>query len=240
MEHPLAPPHSPESAVWKIRYSRKILWLGTVLLPLIIAGIVWWQPWVSVGPHPADTPARQQARLLYDQLDVVPLRITRLGYERSCAKNKACSFGPPWSDNTPDPLGHNGRDTRTDMLLGVTSSLDMYTGSPLPKQRSQQHVDHLYPLAAAWDFGAWQWPASQRELFANDTQLNLVVVSGRVNMEKGDATPSEWLPPWKPARCWYAYRYMQVAVHYALPVSEADRRALHRAIHTCPRAQKSP
>ena len=30
------------------------------------------------------------------------------------------------------------------------------------------HVDHVYPLSAAWDLGAWAWSPSRRAAFAND------------------------------------------------------------------------
>lgn len=225
---------SHKVTLWQVTLSWKIHWLVWVVLPLIGAGIVWWHPWTIFGPHLPGTPARSQAWTAYTSLQVVPQRVTILGYERDCTAGKGCSFGPPWSDNTHDRLGHNGRDTRTDMLMASRDGDDPYTGKPLPSLRAQQHVDHIYPLAAAWDFGAWQWSAEKRTLFANDTSLNLVVVSGYVNVDKGDSTPAEWLPPWRGAHCWYAYRYMTVAIHYDLPVSQADRRALKRAIRTCP------
>lgn len=226
---------SPNASIWRITLSWRARWLVWVVLPLIGAGLIWWHPGAALGPHLPGTPARDDVWTVYQNLHTVPQRVTVLGYERSCAAGKGCSFGLPWSDNTDDRLGHNGRDTRTDMLLISRNKDDPYTGEALPSHRSNQHVDHIYPLSAAWDFGAWRWSAEKRTLFANDTSLNLVVVSGHVNMEKGDSTPAEWLPPWRGAHCWYAYRYMTVAVHYNLPVSEDDQRALKRAIRSCPR-----
>lgn len=221
--------------IWYMPWKRSYLWLACGIFPLVLALILATAPWASWGHHVEGTPSKQEVRILHQQLRIVPQRVTVLGYERSCDSTKACSFGPAWSDNTEDPLGHNGRDTRTDMLLNFTPEIDPYTGDPLPTERRQQHVDHLYPLAAAWDFGAWEWSAEKRSLFANDTQLNLFVVSGRANMQKGDSTPAEWMPRWRAAHCWYAYRYVLVALRYDLAVSQADYQALKRAIRTCPR-----
>ena len=122
------------------------------------------------------------------------------------------------------------------MLCNLSSPLDPYTGQPLPQQRRQKHIDHLFPLAAAWDLGAAQWPQRKRTSFANDIERNLVVVSGDVNIDKGDSTPSEWLPPWKGSQCWYAARYLTVAIYYQLAITEADWHALSGARRLCHRS----
>lgn len=164
-----------------------------------------------------------------------PRRRHILVYERSCSGSSSCSFGTAWTDDSDAPGGHNGIDTRSELLDLLTTTVDPYTGRPLPYQRTQRHIDHLFPLAAAWDMGAAQWQQRKRVAFANDISRNLVVVAGDINIEKGDSTPSEWLPPWKGSRCWYAGRYLSVAIHYDLPISQADWRALSAASRLCPR-----
>jgi hypothetical protein len=62
--------------------------------------------------------------------------------------------------------------------------------------------------------------------FANDMSLNLLAVNGPDNQSKGDSTPSEWLPPDPAYRCFYAGKYLTVAISYGLPVSRADHSAL--------------
>ena len=105
---------------------------------------------------------------------------------------------------------------------------DPYTGVNMDyaTEGSQIHVDHLFPLAAAWDLGAGGWTLAERSRFANDTELELLAVNGSANMSKGDSTPASWLPPAKPYRCEYVTRYLKVAVAYDLAITEADRTAI--------------
>ena len=91
---------------------------------------------------------------------------------------------------------------------------------------SQIHVDHLFPLAAAWDLGAATWPLEQRSRFANDTSVELLAVNGGANQSKGDSTPASWLPPVKPYRCEYVVRFLTVAAAYELAITEADVRVI--------------
>jgi len=95
-------------------------------------------------------------------------------------------------------------------------------------------VDHVFPLSAAWDLGAWRWTPARRAAFANDVDHNLVAVSGPVNTAKSDHTPAEWLPPDPRRHCFYAARYLTAAVTYGLPVTAADHDALSRAVTRCP------
>lgn len=57
-------------------------------------------------------------------------------------------------------------------------------------------VDHLVPLAEAWDSGARRWSDRVRERFANDLgdARSLVAVTDVVNASKGDRDLREWLP----------------------------------------------
>ena len=62
---------------------------------------------------------------------------------------------------------------------------------------SDLDIDHLVPLAEAWDSGARNWTAAQREAYANDLgdARDLVAVTDNVNQAKGDRDPAEWMPP---------------------------------------------
>jgi uncharacterized protein DUF1524 len=57
-------------------------------------------------------------------------------------------------------------------------------------------IDHLVPLAEAWDSGARTWSSGHRRSFANDVgdSRSLVAVTDNVNQSKGDQDPAEWLP----------------------------------------------
>lgn len=57
-------------------------------------------------------------------------------------------------------------------------------------------IDHVVPLAEAWDSGARSWTTSRRQAYANDLSdsRTLVAVTENVNQAKGDRDPAEWLP----------------------------------------------
>lgn len=179
---------------------------------------------------------------LLAQVRVVAARPHVAGDDRDCGPGDGCVFGTEWSDDTNAPDSHNGCDTRNDVLheqlLDVTFKAgsndcdvvaghftDPYTGAEMDyaTEGSEIHVDHLFALAAAWDFGAAGWTPAQRSRFANDTALELLAVSGSANMSKGDSTPASWLPTVKPYRCEYVTRYLRVAVAYQLAITDADR-----------------
>ncbi|MGK8360632.1 HNH endonuclease family protein [Corynebacterium amycolatum] len=103
---------------------------------------------------------------------------------------------------------------------------DPYTGDPVGAH--EVDIDHIYPLAAAWDFGAYAWDAERRRQFGNDIATNLVPTRSAVNRDKGDASPAEWLPEGAKA-CDYSHRYLRVAIKWDLPVSSADWKAMAAA-----------
>ena len=103
---------------------------------------------------------------------------------------------------------------------------DPYTGDSIGAH--EVDIDHIYPLAAAWDFGAYAWDAKRRQQFGNDIETNLVPTRSAVNRDKGDASPSEWLPENAKA-CDYSHRYLTVAIKWDLPVSSADWKAMAAA-----------
>lgn len=108
----------------------------------------------------------------------------------------------------------------------VAPITDPYTGAEISP--ADVELDHLLPLAAAWDLGAHAWTAQRRVAFANDPR-NLVVTSAAANQDKSDKLPSEWLPPDWRARCPYARRLVAVARAYELAVPAPDLRASRRA-----------
>lgn len=217
--------------------------------------VSWWWNAPDHSSEPAlGSPERAQVVALLGRVTVVPERVRAPGYERGCGPGERCVFGPAWSDDHAGSGGHDGCDTRNNVLARdlrepafrpdtgncvVLSGLldDPYTGARIEFRRSEAdrvHIDHIFPLAAAWDLGASQWPAATRRLFANDVAYNLVAVDGRANLDKRDHTPSEWMPPAGRYHCWFAGRYLTVAVRYALPVTVDDHRALTEAAGTCP------
>lgn len=157
-------------------------------------------------------------------------------------------FGQRWAD-----VDRNGCDTRNDELAAWMSAItfkpqtndcvvlhgtleDPYTGQTISFTRGQGsseavQIDHLWPLAAAWQRGADSWSDQERLEFANDP-LNLTPVDGPTNQSKSDSGP-EWLPPNQSYRCTYASRLVLVADIYRIELTRADRAALHSALTDC-------
>lgn len=194
---------------------------------------------------------------LLAQVQVIDDRPDVAGYDRDCGSESACVFGPAWTDDHSGLGGRNGCDTRNDVLRSALEDLevrpgtndcvivggtlgDPYTGQLITfvkSRASEVQIDHLYPLAAAWDMGAAQWTAERRIEFANDQELNLLAVDGSANASKGDRTPGEWMPVARASACEYLARYLQVAATYDLPITRADAVAVTAGRSTCPTAK---
>ncbi|MBF6334074.1 HNH endonuclease [Nocardia transvalensis] len=205
-------------------------------------------------PPAPGSPSRAEVERLLDTVQVVDSRPRPGGYERGCRPEQGCVFGPAWSDDHDGPGGHDGCDSRNSVLGRQLSEVrfrpgthecvviagtlhDPYTGKRIGFDRAQPRavqIDHVYPLAAAWDMGAAKWPLPQRMRFANDIDFNLLAVDGQANQDKGDHTPADWLPPAHSYRCFYAGKYLSVAREYALPITRADRDTLSRVARHCP------
>ncbi|WP_137235157.1 HNH endonuclease family protein [Streptomyces sp. BPSDS2] len=89
-------------------------------------------------------------------------------------------------------------------------------------------IDHMVPLAEAWDSGASGWTADRREAYANDLDADrsLVAVTARSNRSKSDQDPSTWLPPLADARCTYAADWVSTKLRWNLTVDQAEADAL--------------
>lgn len=116
--------------------------------------------------------------------------------------------------------------------------LDPYTNKTIAFTRGADtsddvQIDHVVALSDAWQKGAQQLAAEQREAFANDS-LNLQAVDGPTNQQKGDGDAATWLPPNKSYRCQYVARQIAVKVAYKLWVTQAEYDAMGRVLDTCP------
>ncbi|MBJ8348108.1 HNH endonuclease [Antrihabitans sp. YC2-6] len=231
--------------------SRKVqlaCWAATLL---VFAGCTALRQ--NLEPPAPGSPARGQIEQLLAAVTVVAGRPEIPGYERGCRQGQGCVFGPAWSDDTAAPGGHDGCDTRNNVLARQLTKVefrpgtrncvvlageldDPYSGKTVEFTKANAgdvQIDHVYPLAAAWDFGAASWPLEKRMEFANDIDYNLLAVTGSINQSKSDDTPQSWLPPSKAYHCFYAGKYLTVAVQYQLPITEGDRAALTRIAAGC-------
>ena len=166
------------------------------------------------------------------------------------------AFGDAWDDENTAPGGHNGCDTRDDILnrdlddktyvstkrcaqaVATGTLRDPYTNATIPFTRGNQigaavQIDHIVPLAYAWDMGARDWPDALRKRFANDP-ANLLAVDGRANQDKGDLPPGEWMPPNAAFACQYAVAFIAVVRGYGLAVEQLSAERLRQAAESCP------
>ncbi|MBW8736485.1 HNH endonuclease family protein [Streptomyces turgidiscabies] len=99
---------------------------------------------------------------------------------------------------------------------------------------SDLDIDHLVPLAEAWDSGAGAWTTAQRQAFANDvTRPQLIAVTDNVNQSKSDQDPAEWMPSVTSYRCTYVRAWVQVKYYYDLSVDSAEKSALTNYLAAC-------
>lgn len=180
---------------------------------------------------------------------LIPLRIRGHDYHRA-------AFGDSWTDDNSAPGGGNGCDTRNDILARdldektyvpikrcpdavATGTLhDPYTNAVVAFTRGEKtgaavQIDHIVPLALAWDLGARHWPDELRVRFANDP-ANLLAVAGAANQDKGDSEPAQWMPPNAAFHCQYAVQFIEVLRGYALPIDMPSATVLRQAAATCP------
>jgi hypothetical protein len=94
-------------------------------------------------------------------------------------------------------------------------------------------IDHMVPLAEAWDSGARSWTAAQREAYANDLgdYRTLVGVTDTVNQSKGDQDIAEWLPT--NDRCRYLREYVAVKIRWRLTVNSGEKTAMQNLAAGC-------
>ena len=179
----------------------------------------------------------------------LPARIRGNDYRRT-------AFGEAWTDDNPAPGGHNECDTRNDILdrdlvdktytsikrcpAAVATGIlhDPYTNAVITFTRGNQvgaavQIDHIVPLALAWDLGARDWPDQIRVRFANDP-ANLLAVQGQANQDKGDGEPAVWMPPNHAFWCQYAVQFAAVLRGYGLSVDRPSATVLRDAAATCP------
>jgi hypothetical protein len=165
----------------------------------------------------------------------------RTGYDRSLFVH--------WIDADGD-----GCDTRREVLIDESLSkvtigtscsisggswLSLYDGLFFTDP-SLLDIDHMVPLAEAWDSGAFGWNADRRKRFANDLDVSwsLIAVSASSNRSKGDQDPAEWLPPAASEFCSYLGDWLAVKVRWSLSVDSGERAAISTDITSCPDARR--
>ncbi|WP_432088473.1 HNH endonuclease family protein [Streptomyces sp. bgisy095] len=96
-------------------------------------------------------------------------------------------------------------------------------------------IDHMVPLAEAWDSGASAWDAKRREAYANDqgAAASLVAVTARTNRSKADQDPATWMPPLPDAHCRYIGEWTATKLRWDLAVDQSEAEALKVYAEAC-------
>lgn len=200
-------------------------------------------PLAAAAPAPAaDVPASQAAPTVATMpltdgianLPVVPER--RDGYERTKFKH--------WVD-----ADHDGCNTRAEVLKEESRTKPVIEGkckilsgtwfsyydAETVTDPSKLDIDHLVPLAEAWDSGASEWTPARRQAYANDlgVQRSLVAVTAKTNRSKSDQDVTDWLPPLAEARCHYVSDWVSTKLRWGLSVDHAEQATLERIAAGC-------
>ncbi|MER7193579.1 HNH endonuclease family protein [Streptomyces flaveolus] len=157
----------------------------------------------------------------------------RTGYDRDLFPHWITQSG---TCNTRETvLKRDGSGVVTDSACAATSGswYSPYDGATWTAA-ADLDIDHLVPLAEAWDSGASGWTTSRRQSFANDlTRPQLLAVTDNVNQAKGDQDPATWMPSRTAYRCTYVRAWVQVKYYYGLSVDSAEKTALQNQLASC-------
>jgi len=96
-------------------------------------------------------------------------------------------------------------------------------------------VDHMVPLAEAWDSGASAWDALKKQQYANDMTdpRHLIAVTGASNRSKSDQDPSDWMPTNKTYACEYITNWISIKVRWSLSIDSKEKTTLESYVKTC-------
>ncbi|MFF8513534.1 HNH endonuclease family protein [Streptomyces sp. NPDC015492] len=192
----------------------------------------------SAAAAPAG-PAAAAVLNLTGAVEQLPLaEESRDGYQRESFKH--------WNRGL-DPA--DGCNTRNEVLLAeavevptVTAGCKLsgglwksyYDGQEV-NDPAKLDIDHMVPLAEAWDSGASTWTAARREAYANDQDAatSLVAVTARSNRSKSDQDPAEWMPPLPDANCRYVSEWVATKLRWGLAADQGEADALKVYAEAC-------
>lgn len=223
-----------------------------VLVVAVGVGVAAWlhlrtETMVAVPP----APPLAQGSVGYEQVRTDLARLPVKGWDRrrDFARYR---FGETWTDDVDVELGHNGCNTRDDVLRRDLTDVamrpgtcfvargtlrDPYRGETIafvrgPATSDAVQIDHVVSLADAWYKGARDWDDQRRRDFANDPR-NLLAVSAKGNFDKAFRDAASWLPPNVGFRCEFVARQVEVKTAYGLWVSDKEERAMAEVLAGC-------
>jgi hypothetical protein len=226
---------------------------ASLVLVAIVAAVISWThvkatPTLPISPRAAPAATATSG---YDQArdEAQRLPVTRWDPRSGFARSR---FGEAWSDDVDVEFGHNGCNTRDDVLRRDLAELvvrpgtcfaqsgtlhDPYGGDSIafvrgPDTSGAVQIDHVVSLSAAWYRGAADWTDQRRRDFANDPRDHLAV-GGAVNSDKAFRDAASWLPPNVAFRCEFVARQVMVKTAYGLSVSAKEKRAMQDVLARC-------
>jgi hypothetical protein len=201
-----------------------------LLAVLMSAGVCAGLVAVPTAAHAAD----YSAPLSQAITDLPTAAESRAGYSRDLFKH--------WVDADGD-----GCDTRDEVLISEAEKAPSvgsgcaisggrwfsYYDGVSQTSASALDIDHMVPLAEAWDSGAGSWSSATREAYANDLgdYRTLVGVTASENRSKGDQDVAEWLPPQQ--QCRYLREWVAVKHRWRLRVDSGEKSALSSIASGC-------
>lgn len=222
-----------------------------VLAVVTVLGVAWLRRPDAAVPPQAGVPAAAPGTPDYDQARALLAQLAVKDFDRRADFSRA-AFGEAWSDDVDVEFGHNGCNTRDDILRRDLAALvvrpgtcyaqsgtlhDPYTGADItfargPDTSGDVQIDHLVSLSDAWYKGARGWDPQRRKDFANDPR-NLLAVGAQVNSDKAFRDAAGWLPPDAGFRCEFVARQIGVKTAYRLWLSAKEKRAMSDVIARC-------
>ncbi|MER8073389.1 HNH endonuclease family protein [Streptomyces sp. NPDC094034] len=177
---------------------------------------------------------------LADALGALPVQDEdRTGYSRSLFKH--------WIDADKDGCSTRAEVLKEEAVLAPVqeAGCKLTAGrwySPYDNQYidgpAGLDIDHLVPLAEAWDSGASQWSPAERQAYANDLDAtrSLIAVSAKTNRSKADQDPATWLPPFAGYRCQYVADWIATKIRWQLSIDTTEKNALTETANGCANA----
>lgn len=132
-----------------------------------------------------------------------------------------------WGPVTTVPA-YNGRCRVTEGLWR-----DQYTGREFNNSQDVD-VDHVVPLAEAYESGGHAWDQERRQAYANELadEDHLMVVYDRENqVEKGKGDPAEYLPPNEAFLCDYLQAWVRIKARWNLTMDSIEVEAIRESMN---------
>jgi hypothetical protein len=189
---------------------------------------------VSAAPAADAKPRTVSSKVLLAHLTTA--REHPAGYKRSLFRT--------WVD-----ANHDGCNTRAEVLITEAKKrprigrrcrlshgrwVSPYDGMSTTNP-SRLDIDHLVPLAEAWQSGAWRWAKRTRTAYGNDLgyAADLIAVSAHANRSKGQKEPFAYLPPRRKYDCAYTAHWVAVKWRWRLSVDGHEKKWLRKRLAHC-------